>query len=251
MSDYPPRRHASSDDSTSTSTASHSSSSSSSSSSDPYTARLLLLSARNVDKSLKPGDATLDQRIEMMILEADEMFDNGEKNVGVGALNCPTFVGKSEIVLKWLKEVRIPEVLGRNGEGEGVEIELTFLIGTDTLTRLFEPKYYITPSSSTSPTTAMQSSLNTLFTINNCSIVSAHRSSSLSSRLAESQFIESSVECQDRVNRGDIRFLDLGKEEMDMSSTKVRAAVRRGEGVEGLCGKRIAEYVREKGLYKD
>lgn len=63
-------------------------------------ARLLLLSIRNSDKTLKPGDASPAQRLEMMALLADEL--SGEGPVAVGAIDEPTFVGKSTVVLEHL-----------------------------------------------------------------------------------------------------------------------------------------------------
>jgi nicotinamide-nucleotide adenylyltransferase len=64
--------------------------------------RLLLLSISNADKTPKAGDATLAQRLEMMVALADELAV-GSGSVGVGALNEPTFVGKSTLLCEQLE----------------------------------------------------------------------------------------------------------------------------------------------------
>jgi len=90
-----------------------------------YDAKLLLLSVRNADKSLKPTDASYIQRLEMMFLLAkdinrDAYGDRGttsthsspsdssvtpeeEANVAVAIIDEPTFVGKSRILLAFLQ----------------------------------------------------------------------------------------------------------------------------------------------------
>ena len=176
-----------------------------------YDARLLLLSVRNVDKALKPGDATYEQRLEMMMLLAEELeavaanitntntnnFGNdtsGLRNVAVGIIDEPTFVKKSSTLRSALQS-QLPSLLaskperGSDGDnsnpmpysepqsfnpakiGLGVnvpEIQLHFLMGTDTLERLLAPRYYV-PSSSTSTsvdaTLAMHTALRGFFSL--------------------------------------------------------------------------------------
>ncbi|KAJ9095782.1 hypothetical protein QFC20_006577 [Naganishia adeliensis] len=224
---------------------------------DPYTARLLLLSARNVDKTLKPGDATFDQRIEMMHLQALDMEDDpgrtgregdeSRRNVAVGALNHPTFVGKSDILLRWFRDRRFPEL----GETE-IPIRLTFLIGTDTLTRLFIPKYY-TPSPRLGGT--MAEHLAKFFTTDDSDIIVAHRGASALARAEEESFVQRNEECRAWVERGKLRFVREGEvsaEEREMSSTRVRRAVARGDGDElrELVGERVRRYIAEEELYR-
>jgi hypothetical protein len=145
----------------------------------------LPLTVRHVGESLArkrrvqlPGDATFDQRIEMMHLQALDMEerraaaqavgeDSSCKNVAVAALNHPTFVGKSDILLRWFRERRMAE-LGFKNADETPSIRLTFLIGTDTLTRLFIPKYY-EPSSTLGRN--MSDHLRKFFTTDNSDIV--------------------------------------------------------------------------------
>ncbi|KAF9267935.1 Nucleotidylyl transferase, partial [Marasmius fiardii PR-910] len=110
-----------------------------------YDAKLLLLSVRNADKQLKSTDATYSQRLEMMIRLAQELVttDEGEgdvpkkhENVAVAIVDEPTFVGKSNLLQKFLK--------GRTNHPQ--EFRLTFLLGFDTLERFFAPRYYASNS---------------------------------------------------------------------------------------------------------
>jgi nicotinamide-nucleotide adenylyltransferase len=229
---------------------------------DPYTARLLLLSARNVDKTLKPGDATFDQRIEMMHLQALDMEErsttsrSAEKdasagNVAVAALNHPTFVGKSDILLRWFRERRLAE-LGIDESKDSPTIRLTFLIGTDTLTRLFIPKYY-EPSPTLGST--MQDHLRKFFTTDNSDIVVAHRGASPKARAEEEAFIQRSEDARIWIERGKLRFVrgeEVSLEEREMSSTRVRKAVAAEDEDElrVLVGERVREYIVQEGLYR-
>ena len=88
---------------------------------DDFDARLLLLSVRNADKQLKPGDATYEQRMEMMVLLAQDLArthsrdlhaaqsttlesTTHESNVAVAIIDEPTFVGKSSLLLDFLRK---------------------------------------------------------------------------------------------------------------------------------------------------
>lgn len=81
-------------------------------------ARLLLLSIRNSDKTLKPGDASPAQRLEMMVLLADELGGGGP--VAVGTIDEPTFVGKSTVVLEHLGKFSFRLCVHPLTEGEGM-----------------------------------------------------------------------------------------------------------------------------------
>ncbi|KAJ9125527.1 hypothetical protein QFC22_000488 [Naganishia vaughanmartiniae] len=234
---------------------------------EPYTARLLLLSARNVDKTLKPGDATFPQRIEMMKLQALDMEDataavvdgsGSARNVAVAALNHPTFVGKSDILLRWLRDRFSPTTTSSSStttpesqQQQKPEIRLTFLIGTDTLLRLFIPKYY-TPSPRLG--SDMTCHLEKLFTTDGSDIVVANRGASKSAREEEEAFVRSQPSCADLVRSGKIRFVvegEVGEAEREMSSTRVRRALMQGheEEARSLMGQRVGEYVVREGLY--
>ncbi len=131
-----------------------------------FDARLLLLSVRNADKSVKPHDATYAQRLEMMILlakdlmaEKDSHTPNGESNlaqpgqsnVAVAIIDEPTFVGKSQVLLEFLQERLASTSVDENRRVEGNDQSgasttptprLTFLVGIDTLERILLARYY-------------------------------------------------------------------------------------------------------------
>ncbi|KZT01369.1 uncharacterized protein LAESUDRAFT_731208 [Laetiporus sulphureus 93-53] len=119
-----------------------------------YDAKLLLLSVRNADKHLKPGDAGYIQRLEMMTLLAKDIIrarirdDHTSDldapavphdNVAVAIIDEPTFVGKSRALLQYLRQ-RVsflvhssPVALQSQGMPDAmpdhVTPQLTFLLG--------------------------------------------------------------------------------------------------------------------------
>ncbi|KAF9493168.1 hypothetical protein BDN71DRAFT_1450722 [Pleurotus eryngii] len=116
-----------------------------------YDAKLLLLSVRNADKVLKQRDASLVQRLEMMVLLAKDIVcpasgpsdvdQSTESNVAVAIIDEPTFVGKSTKLLTFLRN-RLAGMSERAGSSAMYEPKLNFLLGFDTLERLLSPRYY-------------------------------------------------------------------------------------------------------------
>lgn len=128
-----------------------------------YDALLLLLSAKNVDKVLKDGDASFEsvvfsplltscvqfseghstfrQRLQMIHLMAVHILSlaknppNGPKawsNVAIGLLSEPVFVEKDKVIRDFFK---------KRDEGKKVKnVRLAWLIGTDTLGRVLNPR---------------------------------------------------------------------------------------------------------------
>lgn len=194
---------------------------------NPYTIRLLLFSLRNVDKSLKATDASLLQRFEMMTYLADRVQRNTGQGVGIGLLNEPTFAGKAEIVQDWLKREK------------GIDkVQMSFLMGTDTLIRCFVPKYY--PK-------GMRETMDPFF--KTCFVVSAQRGEDETSRGVEEGVLEG-PEVQDWVEQGRIRLSGSFKEgRQAISSTSVRDAIQTGGSLGGLVSQDIEEYIRQEGLY--
>lgn len=84
---------------------------------------LLLLAVNNADKAPKP--ASFDKRIEMMCLMADLLNKNGTA-VSVGITDYGKYVDKDIVLRKIYEEVRT----------------ISFLVGFDTIVRIFDPKYY-------------------------------------------------------------------------------------------------------------
>lgn len=91
---------------------------------------LLLLSVNNADKSLV-GPEEYSKRIDMMYLMARDLELKLPAKVSIGVTKHARFVDKSMAILKKLHE------LSAN------KIKLTFLVGFDTLIRIFNPKYYL------------------------------------------------------------------------------------------------------------
>ncbi|SCU95531.1 LAFA_0G00848g1_1 [Lachancea sp. 'fantastica'] len=84
---------------------------------------ILLLSLNNADK--EPQPATFDRRLDMMCLLSDFLKDSSIMT-SVGVTTYGKFVKKSEAMLEKL--------------GNGFQI--AYLVGFDTITRIFDPKYY-------------------------------------------------------------------------------------------------------------
>ncbi|WVR08255.1 hypothetical protein IAU60_005302 [Kwoniella sp. DSM 27419] len=242
-----------------------------------YTARLLLFSARNVEKTLDPTHATPEQRIEMMGLMLPESgagsslvpdnettggvggpsgssslpsagtahtgpgyaADGSDSAYAVGLINEPTFVGKASIIRDYLNT--LPHLRGRR-------VDLTFLVGTDTLVRFFDPRFY--------PQGEMEGKIREYFTPypegSGAHLVSARRGESDTDRALEDE-VCSRDGVRKWVEAGKVRI--LGRDGHDgwegVSSTRVREAIKRGDWqeVDGLVGGEIAKYLREQGLY--
>ena len=146
-----------------------------------YDARMLLLSVTNADKKLKHGDATYQERLEMMVLLAQEMKSSQDDalslsfNICVAAIDEPTFVGKSR-KLKRAVARKLASLSSHGIRGEQhiapdsetaspsdstiasweKEITLFFLLGFDTVIRLFDSRFY-------GSTEAMRESLRSFF----------------------------------------------------------------------------------------
>jgi nicotinamide-nucleotide adenylyltransferase len=237
-------------------------------SAEPYDARILLLSVHNVDKALKPGDATFVQRLEMMHLlsydirsidtaessgEASQMSDN----VAVAIIDEPTFVGKSTVLLRFL-QTRMATVIESSNSSTGNSIsnkrdasypfpspKLTFLLGFDTLARLFSPKYY--PSE-----LVMVQMLRSFLSPDqeDCHIVCAYRRSASADKTFQ-QTQDKTLEVPHGCITSDrIAFIDIGAEGQTYSSSEVRAKVPAGNGRwKRLVTDVIANYIIERGIY--
>lgn len=152
---------------------------------EKYDAKLLLLSVKNVDKRLKPGDASYVQRLEMMGLLAQDVDTKTvptspelsvadglqnlaqDHNVAIAVIDEPTFVGKSKVLTEYLRN-RIASLTEQasgdsnsetssgahydSSNGRTTQPQLTFIIGLDTLERLFSPRYYAPSNQSTEST---------------------------------------------------------------------------------------------------
>ncbi|KAF8134969.1 Nucleotidylyl transferase, partial [Boletus edulis] len=213
---------------------------------ESYDARMLLLSVRNADKVLKPGDATFVQRLEMMRLLSHDMrsietsessgvsFPQMSDNVAVAIIDEPTFVGKSTVLLHFLKK-RLAAVVESSSSPNSTSInrdasylfpspKLTFLLGFDTLIRLFSPRYY--PSEQ-----VMVQMLRTFLSPDkeDCRVVCAYRNVSADKTFQETQDTIMEVACE-FMTSDRVVFIDIGAEEQNYSSSEVRAKVAARDG---------------------
>lgn len=93
---------------------------------------LLLLSVKNADKTT-PVPAAFEDRIYMMYMMAEHLAQELNVSVSVGLTTHAKFVDKLVAVLGYLKTGALVHRL----------LKLTFLLGYDTLVRIFDPKYYL------------------------------------------------------------------------------------------------------------
>ncbi|KAI0671459.1 hypothetical protein C8Q78DRAFT_1189019 [Trametes maxima] len=236
-------------------------------------ARLLLLSVRNADKLPKPGDATYEQRIDMMVALARDLNRPSpphahEPNVAVAIIDEPTFVGKSPVLLAFLAH-RIaaqglaPPVALPPAPDSPPPVtpppapRLTFLMGTDTLVRLFAPRYY--PSEP-----AMRAALRTFLSPapdgDDCALVCARRvipslggpratAEEEEERRVEEEMAELAREVVS-APAPKLAFVDIGERVCAYSSSEVRERVARGDaGWRDMVAPSVAEYITANGLY--
>jgi nicotinamide-nucleotide adenylyltransferase len=265
-----------------------------------YDAHMLLLSVTNADKKLKPGDATYQQRLEMMTLLAHEIEYSNEIatpssfDLCVAAIDEPTFVGKSR---KLRKAVARKLSLLSNGSGHSgqygldsdmpaidestsaeweKEINLVFVLGFDTVTRLFDPRFYGSMET-------MRNSLRSFFAPvaeggDESSVVCARRllptinqagdkssveetrgdqgqGQSLTSGMSEEELhFFTSPEVRGYWESGKVSLMeDLRLELQTISSTKARSSLAEplesDKEIRRLLPSSIANYVFQRGLY--
>ncbi|EMG46088.1 POF1 Nicotinamide mononucleotide adenylyltransferase [Candida maltosa Xu316] len=94
---------------------------------------LLLLSVKNADK-VHPKPEPFETRLELMYLMANDLAKKYPVNVSIGLTNHAKFVDKSLSILNYIKNTEA---------ANHPDIKLTFLVGFDTLVRIFNPKYYL------------------------------------------------------------------------------------------------------------
>lgn len=249
----------------------------------PYTARLLMYAARNADKTPGIADATSEQRAEMMLAQANAMPPQAGP-VAVAIVAEPTFVAKAKALVRLLKETGAGAGAWSNGNGAGHDTlheasptspassstpstpsrratasphphsssdpppAVTFLVGTDTLVRIFDGKYY--------PLGGMDAALEELFSM--AWLVCARRgsggdSTDVTDTRAQEDALLARADVARWVGRGRIRLIRAPESVADVSSTRVRSALRMGAGagaLRGLCADPVAKYLLEQRLYR-
>ena len=223
-----------------------------------FDARLLLLSVRNADKQLKPGDASYEQRAAMMVLLAQDLARSfshplptssspgtsapaRDPNIAVAIIDEPSFVGKSSLLLDFLRK-RVADL----SEHPSPAPKLTFVMGTDTIVRFFAQRYYADEHT-------MLTVLSRFLSVDgdDSRILCARRAGGM---MGEGKVDE--VELPSFAHNfvasdlSRIYFADIGERECAYSSSEVRAKVAAGDpSWKALLTESIANFVEENGLY--
>ena len=170
---------------------------------------LLILDKKTIDKELY--GATLEDRLLML-----ELMAQSRKNTSVAFSSHGLFVEKADALEK---------VFPRG-------LELHFIIGYDTLVRLFDARYYI------------------------------NRDESLENLFSKSRFLVGNRGRDDGASVEELlsaprneRFkkfvepISISDRAAALSSTEMREKVERGEGIRGLVPPEVENFIRETGLY--
>lgn len=208
-----------------------------------FDARLLLLSVRNADKSLKAGDATCAQRLQMMTLLAQEASAD---NAAVAIVDEPTFVGKSRTLQAYLQH-RLSALAPSAGVRPPVlpKPELTFVVGIDTLERILAVRYYATEEN-------MRRALREFLSH------SGDASRLLCARRVTPDSLETSDDRERRVaaevgkylEPGCVEMVDIAGDVVSYSSSEVRQRIAEGDSLwTQMVPSPVAEYIRTQGLY--
>ncbi|KAF8632263.1 hypothetical protein AX15_002008 [Amanita polypyramis BW_CC] len=211
-----------------------------------YDARLLLLSVRNADKTLKPGDASYIQRLEMMRLLSDHITTT-PNNVAVAIVNEPTFVGKSTQLLSFLKQ-RFTNM----ADSDNIycpSVQLTFVLGFDTLERLFAPRYY---GSAEQMLLALRNFFSPAPVGEDCYVVCANRAAKVQTEHPNpgSDLSDFMQYAQEFIDSGRIVMVDIGVSHSTYSSTAVRNAIKSEDpGWKSYVTDSIAQYIIQNNLY--
>jgi len=235
-----------------------------------YDAKLLLLSVRNADKALKSGDATYEQRLEMMYLLSKDMLapasqrpedklESAHANVAIAIVDEPTFVGKA-VVLRQFLHARISSLyplataldgMAISPTSDGISIpdlRLVFLLGFDTLVRLLSPRYYASEA-------AMMDALRLFFSPagDDCYVVYARR------KLADVEHtVQEEVEAKtlsaakEFVESERVALISIGADSIDeqTSSSQVRTKIAlKDQTWRKLVTPSIASYIIQNSLY--
>ncbi|CDK27004.1 unnamed protein product [Kuraishia capsulata CBS 1993] len=198
---------------------------------------LLLLSVKNADKVVQP--AAFADRIAMMISLADFAGQSLKVPVALGLTSHAKFVDKATAIGKTLTE--------EYRSFHPTEMPLTFLMGFDTLIRVFDPKYY-TPAS-------VRDSLSSFMDLSELFVLT--RDDGLHSLDDQKRYIENI-----RLGKTDtipkewyskIHMVDGQKESTAISSSALRRSISSKEDSsiwKPYTIDAISEYITAAGLYR-
>jgi nicotinamide-nucleotide adenylyltransferase len=175
----------------------------------------------------------------MMVLLARELqeqsADRGSPNIAVAVCQEPTFVGKSAALKPFFHERMI-------SLSSSAHVRLTFLIGFDTLERLFAPRYYGSEA-------LMKDALGRFFSTSgdDSRVICARRTSGASYSQVDSTVLDAAAEY---INSGAVALVDIGEEVRTLSSSEIRDMVRNVSNAwQRKVPSLVAAYIKENSLY--
>lgn len=180
---------------------------------------VLLLSINNADKLPKP--AAFDERLDM-IFEFGECLKTDNVDYSICLLKSPKFVDKSAQLDKQFQKKKY------------------FLLGFDTLVRIFDQKYYIEP---------IEVALKEFMEGNEFICVTRsrdyeHQINYLKDLLSGNSLLPS-------IWAEKISLFPNGESSNEISSSQIRDRVKEGESIKGLTFDTIVDYIDNLDLYKD
>lgn len=234
-----------------------------------YDGHLLLFSTQNADKGAgKPGDASLAQRVEMMTLMAKDVeriqtARGNIANVAVGLVDKPLIFAKSTLTRDLLQH-------NTPGAQTKEQVRLHWVVGFDTLYRVFQLKYYASLED-------FQQQCIQFFQQERTTLVCARRDPASYPQLGTASGAEESVsDAEGRARRqedellasdnvapwveqGSVGMLDIDPDQAQLSSTKIRSLLK-DESIDKAAKKQklgqlvppsLVEYLVESGIYRD
>jgi nicotinate (nicotinamide) nucleotide adenylyltransferase len=172
---------------------------------------LLVLSSTNVDKGLM--GATLGQRLTMLIHYAQK-----QPNTTVAICSHAKFTDKVKALMPCYRP----------------QTQFFFIVGYDTLVRLFDPKYYLD----------MSYELRLLF--ETCHFIAANRGTNDAQTLKAFLHKEEVIPFADKIHA-----ISLPDSVANISSTQVRERIRQHKTTESFVPKAILEAIDDLQLYQD
>ena len=159
--------------------------------------------------------------------------------IAIAIIDEPTFVGKSTQLLSFLKQRFVDMAV------KDKSVQLTFILGMDTLERLFTPHYYGSEEQ-------MRLALRKFFSPppegDDSYVVCAHRAQeSYSGNAGIGVPIQHTHELMDT---GRVAMIDIGTKESIYSSTAVRSRIKSGDSSwQSYVTDDIAQYIIQNGFY--
>ncbi|WFC98922.1 nicotinamide-nucleotide adenylyltransferase [Malassezia yamatoensis] len=218
-----------------------------------FDAHMLIFSVRNADKGKgRPGDASMLQRLEMVELLARQLeSDLPSPNISVALVDEPLVFAKSTLIHSYWDQSPAPR--------------LYWLMGSDTLTRVFQSKYYGSQARLEQWTTQFfekeQSVILCAERPKESSQGQAHsaQQSSLQQESEEvRQLLTSPGPAHDWYERGSIELRTINSDAAWQSSTAVRKFLRTSQQdspskqqLSSMVPDTLVDYLQTRGIYNE